>query len=79
MVIGLVVEFAVRVLAKQCLSDCWGGRGLEEIETGLEGVVDVDLAVAANDVHASGPGLVSTRLMRGEEETYDPSGRGCSS
>lgn len=66
MVIGLVVEFAVGVLAKQCLSDCWGGRGLEEVEAGLEGVVDVDLAAAANDVDASGPGLVSTWLLRVE-------------
>lgn len=60
--VGLVVEFAVGVLAEQGLSDRWGGRCLEEVETGLEGVVDVDLSVAADDVDAASPISVSNSL-----------------
>lgn len=57
--VGLVEEFAVGVLAEQGLSNRWGGGDLEEVESGLDGIIDIDLSVATNDVYATGPALVS--------------------
>jgi hypothetical protein len=57
----LVEEFAVRVLAKEGFSDGRGGGFLQQLQPGLEGVVDLNLAIAANDYDTSG---TVTRLVK---------------
>ena len=52
--VGLVEEFSARVLAEQSFSDSRGGSFLEELQPSLEGIVDIDLAAAADDDDTSG-------------------------
>lgn len=49
----LVEEFSVRVLSEQGFSDSRGRRVFEKLQASLEGVVDVNLAVAASNHDAS--------------------------
>jgi hypothetical protein len=46
---SLVVEFTVGILAEQSLSDSGGSGVLEKSQSGVEGVINLDLAIAAND------------------------------
>lgn len=46
---GLVVELAVGVLAEERLSDSRSSGVLKESQSRIEGVVNLDLAIAAND------------------------------
>jgi hypothetical protein len=48
-VVRSVVELPVLVLAEKRDSDGWQSLGLEEPQTLLEGVVDVDLSASANN------------------------------
>jgi hypothetical protein len=50
----LIVELAVLVLAEQSGSDAGQGVRLEQSKSFLEGVVDVDLAAAADDGDTTG-------------------------
>jgi hypothetical protein len=52
----LIAELAVGVLSKECLADGRGGGVFEKTQPSLEGVVDIDLAVAAHDDDATSPG-----------------------
>jgi hypothetical protein len=49
----LVIETPVRVLSEQCLSHGGEGINLQETQTLLEGVVDLDLALATDNNHTT--------------------------
>lgn len=50
----LVIEPPVHVLSEQCLSHGGEGVNLEEAQALLEGVVNLDLALAADNNHTTG-------------------------
>lgn len=60
---SLVIVLAVRILSEQGLSHRGSGRVLQEPQPSLKGVVNVDLAVSANDDHSAGTvEIVSFRI-----------------
>lgn len=51
--LGLVKELAVGVLAEQSLTHGGTSRVFQELQPGLEGIVDIDLSVSADDDNAA--------------------------
>ena len=72
------MELPVLVLAKERDPDGWKCLGFEQLQSFLEGVVDVDLAVCADNNGTAS--AVWTKLVINPDEsnvlTYDPSGSG---
>ncbi len=50
---GLVAVLAVGIRAEELLADGGQGTGFEKLQPGLDGVVDIDLAAAADDKDAA--------------------------
>jgi hypothetical protein len=50
---SLVIEASVHVLSEQCLPDGREGVNLQETQTLLEGVVDLDLALTTDNNHTT--------------------------
>lgn len=53
MCLFLIVELPILVLSEENTSDCRKSVDLEQSQTLLEGVVDLDLALAADNDHTT--------------------------